>query len=187
VFLGNTKNFFDHAILSLIFQFVFLTSTYGQGTWSPLKTGAGGWITGMDMHPSGAPFYARSDVGGAYRYDESTANWEQIVISTSMPSDEVGPNKYEGVLSIVSAPSDECTIPGKSGECCLTANFFSRDVLVADPVLENTFYLYDFGNGGIHRTSDGGANWETFSELDNPYAFNGKMAVVQGEESHLFL
>jgi len=74
-----------------------------------LKTGAGGWITGMDIHPSGTPKFARSDVGGAYVLNENTNEWQQVVNAFSMPSVDVAFNKYEGVTSIVSAPSNNQT------------------------------------------------------------------------------
>jgi len=81
---------------------------------------------------------------------------------------------------------NQASIPGSSDDCCLSAFFFSRLALVADRTLANTFYLYDFGNGFIHKSSDGGANWETLTGLDNAFAFNAKLESVPNNPEHLF-
>jgi hypothetical protein len=78
-----------------------------NGEWKTLKTGAGGWLTGLHIHPSGSPIYTRSDVGGAYRFEEDTESWTQLVTVESMPESDIYWDAYAGVLSIVSAPSDE--------------------------------------------------------------------------------
>jgi hypothetical protein len=79
-----------------------VSNTY---TWKPLKTGAGGWVTGIDIHPDGDVVYAHTDTGGAYRWDESTLSWKQIVTANSMPDEQFG--AYDGVVSLVAAPSEK--------------------------------------------------------------------------------
>ena len=75
--------------------------------WKTLKTGAGGFVTGMDVHPDGDVIYAWTDVGGAYRLDLATQTWKQVVTAQSMPADDVVLDQYEGSLGLVSAPSDK--------------------------------------------------------------------------------
>ncbi|MEM8531649.1 MAG: sugar-binding protein [Chloroflexota bacterium] len=75
--------------------------------WKTLKTGAGGWVTGMNIHPDGDVVYAWTDVGGAYRLDQATQTWKQVVTAQSMPADDVVLDQYEGSLGLVSAPSDK--------------------------------------------------------------------------------
>jgi photosystem II stability/assembly factor-like uncharacterized protein len=72
-------------------------------TWKPLRTGAGGWVTGVDISPDGTVVVARTDTGGAYRWDEASLNWTQLVTAQSMPDEAY--RQYGGVLTIVTAPS----------------------------------------------------------------------------------
>lgn len=75
--------------------------------WKPIKIGGGGWVVGMDIHPTQKDLrYVRTDVSGAYRWEPATSAWKQIVTSASMPADYVGYGRYLGVDSLVTAPSD---------------------------------------------------------------------------------
>ncbi|MEM7659958.1 MAG: hypothetical protein AAF399_27850, partial [Bacteroidota bacterium] len=72
---------------------------------------AGGWVTGMDIHPSGSPIFVRADVGDAYRWNPNTNRWISLVNTNTMdPADygaaDVRRYGYVGVSSIVSAPSN---------------------------------------------------------------------------------
>ena len=51
--------------------------------WRQVPIGAGGFVTGIISVPDGAggaAMYARTDVGGAYRWDESAGHWEQMIL-----------------------------------------------------------------------------------------------------------
>lgn len=74
-----------------------------QYIWKTLKTGAGGWITGIDISADGSVVVSRTDVGGAYLWHEATKSWKQIVTADSMPDESY--RSFGGVLSIVTAPS----------------------------------------------------------------------------------
>ena len=80
------------------------TDVSGSYTWKPLKTGAGGWVTGIDIHRDGQIIYGRTDVGGAYRWTEATQTWTQIVTAATVPDEAF--NTYTGVNSLVAAPSE---------------------------------------------------------------------------------
>ena len=48
--------------------------------WSRVEMGGGGMVTGLVAAPSeSGVFYARTDVGGAYRWNESAGKWTQLL------------------------------------------------------------------------------------------------------------
>lgn len=80
--------------------------------WRALKTGAGGFIVGLDVHPSGRVVYVRADTGGAFRLDRTRKplEWEQIVTTKTMPKDSMLPFDYLGVTAISSAPTNDARV-----------------------------------------------------------------------------
>jgi hypothetical protein len=61
------------------------------GGWKPVRIGGGGFVTGLVIHPRVPDrVYARTDVGGAYRYHEAEGRWVQLVTASRMPSRIVG-------------------------------------------------------------------------------------------------
>lgn len=76
----------------------------GSYRWQTLPVGGGGFVTGIVVAPgSPSTYYARTDVGGAYRWSSTDAAWQQILNASNMPDVEAG-----GALSVDSiavAPS----------------------------------------------------------------------------------
>lgn len=77
-----------------------------QVVWRQGKMGAGGFVTGIDIHPSGELMLCRTDVGGAYKWDDAGKQWVQIATTERLPEGALGFFEYDGVSSLVSAPSD---------------------------------------------------------------------------------
>ncbi len=107
--------------LSALMLMMVVSITAQDYTWQRVKIGAGGWVTGMDIHQNGRYAYCRTDVGGAYRLDlqNNNSEWVQLVSVTSMPSDKVAlgsafvpdeTRNFKGVASMVSAPSDDTRV-----------------------------------------------------------------------------
>ncbi len=72
-------------------------------TWKPRPVGGGGWVKGLEVHRSGAVEIARTDVGGAYRFDRSTERWEQLILASTVTERDVGDYFVE---SVAISPSD---------------------------------------------------------------------------------
>jgi hypothetical protein len=87
-----------------------VTTNVTTSGWSPLKVGAGGWITGMDTCSTAAgPLYAlRTDTYGGYVGNPNAGTpWQQVVNANAMPASGIGqPGTSEGVYEIRIAPSD---------------------------------------------------------------------------------
>ncbi|MEM9919176.1 MAG: T9SS type A sorting domain-containing protein [Bacteroidota bacterium] len=168
--------------------------------WRTLATGAGGWITGMDIHPSGSPVYARSDVGSAYRYNEVLQEWENIVTASNIPATDIYWNRFGGVLSIVSAPSnasraymayiDAIYTSSDRGDTWEKTNFPSMDLganddesklsgerLAVDPVNEDILY-FGTPENGLYVTINGGLNWQSVSAIPNGILYRGIRQIV---------
>lgn len=126
--------------------------------WRPMRTGAGGFIVGIDVHQGGRAIYARADTGGAFRLDRQRRPlaWEQIVTSASMPQGSMRGFDYLGVTAIASAPSNE------------------RRVYMVWPDSS--------GIGRAYRSDDGGAHWiRTALALDGEAEGPNGIGRTQGE------
>ncbi|MCM3746596.1 fibronectin type III domain-containing protein [Paenibacillus pasadenensis] len=70
--------------------------------WQNVSIGGGGFVTGMAIHPTEPDLvYIRTDVGGAYRWDETNKKWIQLL--NALPREKF--NLY-GIDSIAIDPSD---------------------------------------------------------------------------------
>jgi photosystem II stability/assembly factor-like uncharacterized protein len=74
--------------------------------WRPLKVGAGGFLTGLDISPDGKVKLVRADTYGAYAWDPSLRQWRQLVTAQSMPASDQVLHDNPGVYEIRVAPSD---------------------------------------------------------------------------------
>jgi xyloglucan-specific exo-beta-1,4-glucanase len=55
------------------------SGTAAVTTWSNAKWGGGGYVDGLIYHPTSPNvLYARTDVGGAYRWNPATSKWVPI-------------------------------------------------------------------------------------------------------------
>lgn len=83
------------------------TNTYAQTStpsyaWNNVEIVAGGYVDGIVAHPAQQGlFYARTDIGGAYRYNAATATWTPLNDWTS-PSN----NQWMGIESLAIDPNN---------------------------------------------------------------------------------
>jgi photosystem II stability/assembly factor-like uncharacterized protein len=74
--------------------------------WRNVVMGGGGFVTGIAFHPGAKNLmYARTDVGGAYRWDEATQQW--IPLTDWLGADD---NNLMGIESLAPDPSDPARV-----------------------------------------------------------------------------
>lgn len=179
----------------------------GPYTWKPLKIGGGGWVVGMYIHPSEANLkYIRTDVSGAYRWDNSTSTWIQLVSTSSMPAAFVAYAGYEGVHSLVGAPSDpniaymafrgEIFKSSNRGNTWTATGFLAKNVqmpangpgrqegerLAVDPNNSNVIYYGSVGND-LWVSQNGGSSWDKVVGVPTGVAAHGVNTVIFDKDS----
>lgn len=112
--------------------------------WKNVAIGGGGFVTGLSYHPAERGLaYARTDVGGAYRWDDAAARW--IALTDHLGADDAN---LMGIESLALDPTDP-----------------NRLYLAA-----GTYTHPQAGNGAILRSSNRGA---TFERVDLPFKLGG--------------
>jgi hypothetical protein len=94
---------------NIIFQIILVIVLIGQCgfsqtpyTWKSVVVGGGGFVPGIVFHPTHHGIvYARTDMGGAYRWDNKQDKW--IPLTDMMDRTNAD---YMGVLSMALDPSD---------------------------------------------------------------------------------
>lgn len=83
---------------------------HNPDAWQTLKIGAGGFVTGIDVADDGTKV-VRTDVNGAYVYDDATQSWRPLVTANSM-ANLAGMNDTggSGVYEIQIAASDSSRV-----------------------------------------------------------------------------
>lgn len=112
--------------------------------WNNVSIGGGGFVTGLVFHPAEKGLaYARTDVGGAYRWDAAGKRW--VALTDWIGAEDVN---LTGIESLAIDPSDP-----------------ERVYLAA-----GTYTNPKVGNGAILRSQDRG---RTFLRTDLPFKLGG--------------
>ncbi len=132
------------------------TSTAVTSSWTNVKWGGGGYVTGLIYHPGTANVeYARTDIGGAYRLN-SNGGWTPI---TDGPGFNGGESRFHGVESIALDPTNDQRV------YMITGMYTSE------------------GNGRIYISNDCGNTW---THYDLPFPVGGNQnARAVGERLKL--
>ncbi len=179
--------------------------TYGQ-----VAVGGGGFVTGVFSTCEENVYYARTDVGGAYRWDEKSGQWKSL--SYWVSESDVG---LMGISAIAVDPTNAanvCILAGtdyfSGGKTCFLK---STDYGETFTVIDITGYIKVHGNcmgrgngerlaidpnnpdiifaggntGGMIKSVDGGINWEyvTSFPVNHTSNANGINIIVFDEES----
>ncbi len=186
------KTQIKHIILSFILLNLFVFHGFAQSyEWGSLPLGGGGFVSAVIAHPSEANlFYARTDVGGMYRWVESTKSWKPINdwISKNdkglygIDAFAVDPNNPAKLYALAgtsyfSNGKTVIMISNDYGETFTTVDVTSQfkthgngegrhtgEKLAVDPNNSNIIYCGSRYNG-LFKSTNGGSSWSSVSSL----------------------
>lgn len=136
----------------------------GPMAWTSVKIGGGGYIPGLIFHPTTPNLlYARTDIGGAYRWDPASSSWVAI-------TDGFGPTEggFHGAESIALDPNDDQRVFMTTG-----------------------MYTWQ-GDGRLYISSDRGDHWQhvdlpfPVGSNNNGRAIGERLMVDPNQPSTLF-
>lgn len=176
--------------------------------WQNVPFGGGGYVPGFAYHPKKENLlYARTDVGGMYRFDFSAQRWIQLLDSFAGDDGDLS-----GVLSIALDPNDPSKVYAATGlylgqwsrkGAILRSNDQGRtwqktdlpihiggnadgrgsgERLVVDPHNSKVLY-YGSNQDGLWKSTDGG---ETFSKDSSP-ATSITLIAIDPKSGEIFL
>jgi hypothetical protein len=175
--------------------------TSAQVTWKPLRIGAGGWLTGIDISADGSTRVVRTDTYGAYILTTLAAQWQPLVTATSMPAGDATVDKNAGVYEIRIAPRTPTRLymayrgyiyrsNNSGGAWSLTSfsnvamdpndgyRMFGQKMAV-DPANADVVYAGTPQNG-LWVTTDGGTSWTQVTAVPASLAVSGGYPGITG-------
>jgi xyloglucan-specific exo-beta-1,4-glucanase len=161
-------------------------------TWKSVKFGGGGYVTGLVYHPTTANLlYARTDIGGAYRWNPAASAWVPITDGAGFGAAE---SRFHGVESIAVDPNDDRLVYMATGMYTFEGNgrlYLSADRgdhwtwvglpfplggnnpgraigerLMVDPNKPSTLF-YGSRTAGLWKSSDSGQTWAQVTSLSS--------------------
>ena len=161
-------------------------------TWTSVKWGGGGYVTGIVYHPGTANLaYARTDIGGAYRWNPATSSWTPITDGAGFGAAE---SSHHGVESIAIDPANDqrvymvtgMTLGNGNGRLYISSNRGSSwtwvnlpfpvggndsgramgERLKADPTNPSTLF-YGSRTAGLWKSADSGQTWTQVTGLSS--------------------
>lgn len=167
--------------------------------WRPVQMGGGGFVSGIITSPA-APnlIYTRTDVGGAYRWDEPTQRWaaltdwvsedqtgflgvESLALDPAEPNRVyllVGINYFNGGKTAVLSSSNygnSFSVNEVTAQFKAHGNGMGRqsgERLAVDPNLGSILYT-GTRDSGLFKSVDRGATWAPVAALDVTTTSNG--------------
>ena len=104
-------------------------------TWNNVRIVAGGYVDGIIAHPAQQGlFYARTDVGGAYRYDSKNSKW--IALNDSTPPNQ----SWSGIESFAIDPNNANMLYMITG--LYTASWAGNGAALVSSDQGNSFTVY---------------------------------------------
>ncbi|MCQ2959350.1 MAG: glycoside hydrolase [Bacteroidales bacterium] len=178
--------------------------------WGSLPLGGGGFVSGIIAHPTEENlFYARTDVGGIYRWIEESQSWkpltdwiseddkglfgiESIAVDPQKPGmlyALAGINYFSGGKTVIMISEDygeSFKIVDVSSKFKTHGNGDGRQMgerLAVDPNNSNVIYCGTRSNG-LYKSTDGGLTWNSVGNFPVTNTSNGVGVIfVQFDES----
>jgi len=205
----SRTNFLRAGFLLALLVALFSHAAFGQAnaagyTWSNVYTGGGGgYIPNIIFNPSQQNLiYARTDIGGAYRWNPTTslwvplmdwvtwANWNMLGVE-SLATDPVNPNNLyimaglytnsftsqNGTLLISNNQGSTFTqvpMPFKAGGNMPARNMGER--LAVDPNLNSILFFAARSGNGLWESTNSGQTWSQVTSFPAP----GTYAIEPG-------
>ena len=137
VVLTVTDSASNQATQSFLVRVVAVTLPLGDNVWNTVQIQGGGYVSGLIYSKADASvLYARTDVGGAYRWNAGSKTWKPLTDSFTSGNDW-------GVWSMAADPSNANKLYMATG-----------------------LYSADWGqNGAIYYSDDKGDSWDKVSTL----------------------
>ncbi len=181
-------------------------------TWKNVAIGGGGFVDGVVFNQSRAGLvYARTDIGGAYRWEQATGAWRPLLDwvgfadwghngVVSLASDPVDPDRVYAAVGMYTSSWD----PNKGavlrsldqGETWsvtplpfkLGGNMPGRGMgerLAVDPGDNNVLYLGAPSGNGLWRSTDAGVTWSKVTSFPNPGTYVADPSDASGYQSDI--
>ncbi|WP_223066994.1 carbohydrate binding domain-containing protein [Paenibacillus caui] len=205
----SKRSWYPLVILALLAGWIYIpkqdfaaAAAHQAYQWDNVAIGGGGSVTGMISHPKVPDlFFARTDVGGAYRWDQADRRWVNMLAGIPYtewnlygadsiaidPSDQTGNTVYAATGKyddgwavpsrgyIMKSVDRGITWTRSAQQFAIASNrdqmFGER--LAVDPANGSIVY-YASRSDGLQRSTDGGTNW---SQISGAPA-NGKLTFV---------
>jgi xyloglucan-specific exo-beta-1,4-glucanase len=163
-------------------------------TWQNVAIGGGGFVPGIEFNPGQANLvYARTDIGGAYRWNQASGTWTPLLDwvgqsdwghngVVSIAPDPVHPGKVFAAVGMYTNswdPNDGAVLrsadQGATWQVTalpfkLGGNMPGRGMgerLVVDPNDDNVLYLGTPSGNGLWRSTDAGVTWAKVASFPN--------------------
>jgi hypothetical protein len=180
--------------------------TLKVGTWASVKFGGGGYVSGLIFHPTTANLlYARTDIGGAYRWNPGTSSWTPITDGLGFGGAE---SSYHGIESIAVDPNNDqlvymaagmynsdkadarLYISSNRGDTWTWVNLpFSTggnnggraigERLMVDPNKPSTLF-YGSRTAGLWKSADSGRTWAQVTSLSSAKMTSDQISAAGG-------
>ncbi|MFI9290234.1 cellulose binding domain-containing protein [Streptomyces gardneri] len=179
-------------------------------TWKNVRIDGGGFVPGIVFNRAEKDLvYARTDIGGVYRWNQATTSWTPLLDSVDwdhwghtgvvgLASDTVDPNRVYAAVGTYTNDWDpgngavlrsadrgatwqRADLPFKLGGNMPGRGMGER--LAVDPHKNSVLYLGAPSGNGLWRSTDSGATWSKVTSFTNPGNFQQDPTDTSGYNS----